>query len=117
MPSEVKRFVQQFKSIRGFFVRPSRRIIGALIIGAILFGPGIYDLARMLAKQRKIDRQLAELSSRKERLTLEQKRLETDSGYVEGLIRSTFKMSQPGEYVIPLSSNSSHRPAKRLASE
>ena len=74
-------------------------------------------MARMMARQRKLDHQLAELASRKESLTQEQKRLETDPGYMEGLIRSTFKMSQPGEYVIPLASNSSSQPSKRIASQ
>ena len=73
-------------------------------------------MARMMARQRKLDRRLAELASRKARLTEEQKRLETDPGYTEGLIRSTFKMSLPGELVVPLSKDASQS-SKRLASQ
>lgn len=92
-------------------------MIAALIVAGALFGPGFYDLARMFIKQRQLDRELAELAMRKEQLVTEQKRLETDPGYMEALIRSTFKMSQPGEYVVPLTSKNSPRTVKRLASQ
>ena len=98
-------------------MRPSRRVIMALVIFGALFGPGIFDLACMMARQHKLDLQLADLASRKEQLTYEQKRLESDPGYMEGLIRSTFKWSRPGELVVPLSSKNSLRNSKRLASE
>ena len=40
-------------------------------------------------------------------LAQEQVRFQLDPTYVEGLIRSTFKFAQPGEYVIPLESRPS----------
>jgi cell division protein FtsB len=53
-------------------------------------------------EQRRLDRQLAALAEERERLQIEQQRLQTDSTYVEGRIRSTFKVARPGEIVIPL---------------
>ena len=108
---------QQLDAIKHFFKRPSRRLITALVIFGALFGPGVFDLACIMAKQHKLDQQLADLASRKEQLASEQKRLESDPGYMEGLIRSTFKWSHPGELVVPLSSKNSLRNSKRLASE
>ncbi|MBI4341491.1 MAG: septum formation initiator family protein [Candidatus Omnitrophica bacterium] len=90
--------------------RPSRRAIGLLLVGAALFGPGLFDWIRMALKQRQLDRQLAQLAARKAQLAEEATRLTSDPGYVEGLIRSTFKMAQPGEYVIPLDEPSSNKP-------
>ena len=73
---------------------------GAGLLGLVLFGPGLYDLLRMSIMRRRLDRQLAALSVEQERLKREQERLQSDPAYVEGLIRSTFKLAQPGEYVI-----------------
>lgn len=117
MQSEVKLFAQRLKAIQHFFTRPSRRLITGLIIGGVLFGPGLYDMIHMMARQRKLDRELAVLASRKASLTEEAKRLETDPGYTEGLIRSTFKMALPGELVVPLASKDSQQSSKRLASQ
>ena len=80
----------------------ARWITGAGLIGTVLFGPGLVDLTRQALMQWRMDRRLAELSAQREQLTHEEERLRTDPGYVEGLIRSTFKVAQPGEYVIPL---------------
>jgi cell division protein FtsB len=109
--------LQRLKTIPKFFTRPSRRAVAGLLVGAALFGPGLYDMARMAVKQRQLDGQLAALAKRKEKLASEEKRLQTDPGYMEGLIRSTFKMSQPGEYVVPLTSRNPQRTVKRLASQ
>ncbi|MBI2105106.1 MAG: septum formation initiator family protein [Candidatus Omnitrophica bacterium] len=85
--------------------RDSRRRRWALwlgLIGAALFGPGLYEWSRLSFRQWQLDRQLAELNKRHEALTLERQRLESDPSYVEGLIRSTFKVAEKGELVIPL---------------
>ncbi len=102
--------------IRAGLAQPSRRALGIALIGLVLFGPGLFDWARMAVKQRQLDRRLAELDARKERLAREQQRLESDPGYVETLIRDTFKMAQPGEYVVPLDSSSAPS-SKRVASQ
>ena len=103
--------------LKTFFMRPSRRAIAGLLVAAALFGPGLYDMARMLVKQRQLDGQLAALATRREKLSTEQKRLETEPGYMEALIRDTFKLSQPGEYVVQLSARNSPRTVKRLVSQ
>ena len=77
------------------------------LVGLALFGPGLVELARLSLMQRRLSRELARLSAEHERLTRERARLEGDPAYVEGLIRSTFKLAKPGEYVIPLEPSSS----------
>ena len=63
---------------------------------------GLVHLARLSLMQRKLDRRLADLSAQHDRLTQEQARLQSDPTYLEGLIRSTFKVAKPGEVVIPI---------------
>ena len=67
---------------------------------AVLFGPGMVEWGRLNWQTRRLDRRLAELDQERARLTETRKRLETDPGYVEGLIRTTFKWAQDGELVI-----------------
>lgn len=100
---------------RELFVAPSRRLIGVVLVGLVWFGPGLCDGVRMSLMQRRLDRRLAALTAERERLAREQERLTSDPGYVEGLIRSTFKMAQPGEYVIQL--EPSPGSARRAASQ
>jgi len=79
-------------------------VLGLGLLSALSFGPGLFDMARLWWVERRLDRRLAELARQQERLAREQKRLETDPVYVEGLIRSTFKVSEPNELVVPLPS-------------
>ena len=104
------------RRLRETLVAPSRRLLGAGLVGLVLFGPGLCDWARMSLMQRRLDRRLAALSAERERLTHEQERLTSDPGYVEGLIRSTFKVAQPGEYVIQLEP-SSPQSTRRVANQ
>jgi len=85
----------------------TRWVVGVSLLGVVLFGPGLIELIRLSFKQRRLDHQLTELSTRREQLAREQERLESDSVYVESLIRTTFKLSKPGEYVIPIDSTTS----------
>ena len=84
-----------------------RWILGVSLLGLLLFGPGLYEIARLSVMQRRLDRQLIALTREHERLAQEQERFHADPTYVEGLIRSTFKMAKPGELVIPLDPQSS----------
>ncbi len=88
--------------------RRMRRTLALGLIGLMVFGPGMVHLARLCLVQRKLDRRLADLSARQDRLKQEQERLQSDPTYLEGLVRSTFKVAKPGEYVIPLD----RRPAR-----
>ena len=72
------------------------------LLGLLVFGPGMVHLARLSLMQRALDRRLAALSARQEQLRQEQARLQSDPTYLEGLIRSTFKVAKPGEVVIPI---------------
>ena len=76
--------------------------VGLSLFGVAVFGSGAYDLARLSLLQRRLDRRMVALSAQQERLTREQERLTSDPTYVEGVIRSTFKVAYPGEIVIPL---------------
>ena len=87
----------------------TRWALGVGAIGLVVFGPGAYQMVRMSLMQRQLDGQLASLSAEHERLVEEQERLHSDPTYVEGLIRTTFKVSQPGEYVIPLKNQSGNQ--------
>ena len=78
------------------------------VLGLVIFGQGMYHLGRLWLMQRTLDRQLAELSDRQDHLKQEQARLQSDPTYLEGLIRSTFKVAKPGEVVIPVE----QRPAR-----
>ncbi len=80
----------------------TRWIIGLAVLTGILTGPAIVELAQLSLRQYQLDRQLEALRREHERLVAQRERLETDSTYVEGLIRSTFKQARRGEYVIPL---------------
>ena len=86
----------------------TRRFLGVGLAGLVLFGPGAVWLIRMEFKQRRLDRQLAELKAKREQLAAEEARLRSDPAYVEGLIRTTFKFAKPGELVIPLEPQPSH---------
>ena len=83
----------------------TRWILGVSVAGLVLFGPGLYEWARLSLMQRRLDRRLAELAAQHEQLEQEHERLQSDATYIEGLIRSTFKLAQPGELVIPLDSD------------
>jgi cell division protein FtsB len=87
-------------------------ILGLSLLGLALFGPGTYHLVQLSLLQRRLDRRLAELAAQHEQLTREHKRLQSDPTYVEGLIRTTFRLAQPGEYVIPLDSSESNGKAR-----
>ena len=87
----------------------TRWLLGIGLVSLVLFGPGTYELIRLSLQQYQLDRRLNALKAEHERLTKEEARLQSDPTYVEGLIRTTFKVAQPGEYVIPLDPHQSTR--------
>ena len=80
----------------------TRWFLGCGLISLAVFGPGAYQLARLSIRQHQLDVRTKALTAEQQRLSGLEGRLRTDPTYVEGLIRTTFKVSQPGEYVIPL---------------
>ena len=70
-------------------------------VGLIVFGPGLLAHLRLGWQRYQLDRSLRNLETTKQQLLDERERLTSDPVYVEGLIRSTFKVAKPGELVIP----------------
>jgi cell division protein FtsB len=89
--------------------RARRWGLGIGLAVTALFGPGLVEWGSLMWRQHQLDRRLAQLSAERERLTQQQQRLEHDPGYVEGVIRTTFKWAQDGELVIPLDEPSNRR--------
>ena len=87
-------------------------LIGILVALALIFGPGFVQLLQMSYRQHLMDRRLRELEATHERLRAQHQRLESDPTYVEGLIRSTFKVAKPGELVVPLNAPDSSDQAR-----
>ncbi|HEX9780073.1 MAG TPA: hypothetical protein VGB20_02540 [bacterium] len=83
---------------------PSRRAFPwvAAFVAALLFGPGLIDVARLSAWQWKLDRRLRALDTEHATLTALSERLRHDDVFIEGEIRSTFKVAKPDELVVPL---------------
>ena len=81
-------------------------LLVVIAVVALLFGPNTYQLIRLYWRERQLDHRLAQLAAEQDRLLKEQQRFVSDPTYVEGLIRSTFKVAQPGEIVIPLDDSS-----------
>ena len=75
-------------------------IVGISALALAAFGPGLVHLAQLSWKQHVMDRRLDELEATHQQLLEEHRRLTTDPVYVEGLIRSTFKVAKSGEFVI-----------------
>ena len=83
-----------------------------LIAVLVVFGPGAIQLAWLSWRQHLLDRKLQTLQTLHENLVKEHDRLTADPVYVEGLIRSTFKVAKPGEVVVPLDSDEKSRKAR-----
>jgi len=79
-----------------------RGLVWGLGAAALLFGPGLYELVRLHVRQRALDRQLAALAGQQAALEEERERFASDPVYVEGLIRTTFKLARKGELVLPI---------------
>ncbi len=80
----------------------TRRFIGAGLLGLLVFGPILFQLLHLTIAQWRVEREQQRLAAERERLLRERERLTSDPVYVEGLIRSTFKLAKPTEYVIPV---------------
>ena len=72
---------------------------GAVLLVAV--GPLLWQLLQLTWTRHAQQRRLQQLKAFHQQLTEERGRLTEDPVYVEGLIRSTFKVAKPGELVIP----------------
>ena len=89
--------------------RQTRLIKMGALIAALVIGPGAAQLAWLSWRQHRLARQQRRLETLYQQLAQEQRRLTHDPVYVEGLIRSTFKVAKPDELVVPLASQESSR--------
>jgi cell division protein FtsB len=71
------------------------------VVAVVVFGPGLVNLLSLSWQERALDRKLRRLQEAHDELAKEHERLKSDAVYVEGLIRSTFKLAKPNELVIP----------------
>ena len=81
----------------------SRRTRLILLAAALLLGPSLAQLAVMQVQDYRLSRELRRRQAVYDSLRAERERLQHDPVYVEGLVRSTFKVAKPGELVVPLS--------------
>jgi cell division protein FtsB len=89
------------------FVRTRRALALGIVAVAALFAPFAVQITSASLEEWRLDRRLAQVSRERKQLIEERRRLNDDPTYVEGLIRSTFKLAKPGEIVIPLPSSAS----------
>lgn len=82
--------------------RQARLIKMGALIAALVIGPGVVQLAWLSWRQHCLTRQQRRLEALYQQLAQEQHRLTHDPVYVEGLVRSTFKVAKPDELVVPL---------------
>ena len=85
-------------------VPPQRRTawLIALALLAAIFGPGTIQWLQMSWQHHTLAARIRALEAEQQVLQAERERLTHDTTYVEGLVRSTFKVAKPGELVVPL---------------
>ena len=84
-------------------------VVGVGVVGLVIFGPGLIAYLHLSWQQHRLDRSLRRMEAAKQHLADERDRLTSDPVYVEGLIRSTFKVAKPGELVVPSDDSSRSR--------
>ena len=88
--------------------KPKLAVVVGVFVILVLFGPGTYELIRLHIMEYQLDRRLAQVSTQQQQLLKEHRRLTSDPTYVEGLIRSTFKVARPDEMVVTRDDSSLH---------
>ena len=78
------------------------KLIAIGVLGVLLFGSGLFNLAVLSFKNRREEAKIKRLEAQYEKLIDERDRLKNDPTYVEDLARSTFKVAKPGEIVVPI---------------
>ena len=79
-----------------------RRWMPWVIGSAVIFGPGAVAQVQAGWWEYQLSKQVRELRVARAELSEERTRLESDPVYVEGLIRTTFKVANPDEVVVIL---------------
>ena len=96
--------------------KPHRRVsrVVAFVVPLLVFGPGMVQWGWLSWRSYRLGRAAQRLQASHDQLTREQQRLTNDPVYLEGLIRSLFKLARPGELVVPLDSSTSQRSRSAL---
>lgn len=76
-------------------------------MAALVFGPGAAQWVWLRRREHVLDQRLRVLEARHAELNAEQQRMASDPVYAEGVIRSTLKLSKPGELVVRVDDSSS----------
>ena len=77
------------------------RFLIALAVAAVV-GPGLWQMAQLAIEQHAMVAKLDHMHTYHHALAREHERLTTDPIFVEGLIRSTFRVAKPNEFVVRL---------------
>ena len=78
------------------------QVVIVAVVAALALGPGAVQQAVIVCKQRKMDHKLIALQRSHEQLLREHSRLMSNPVYVEGLMRSTFKVAKRDEFVVTI---------------
>ncbi len=78
------------------------QVVIVVAVAALALGPGAVQQAVIACKQRKMDHKLAALQRSHEQLLHEHAQLLSNPTYVEGLMRSTFKVAKRDEFVVTI---------------
>ena len=84
--------------------RSARRWVAAAALGALIFLPGVVHLAQLSWRDSRLARRERALKADQAQLLKERDLLQSSPTHVEDLIRSTYKVAQPGELVVPMGS-------------
>ena len=76
------------------------------VIVLLLGGPSLIQWGKLVWLDRRLDHRLQQLAQERERLLIERHRLHSDPTYLEGWRHTIFKVTRPGEYIIPLNQTS-----------
>ena len=82
--------------------RRARLIVALTAAVALVAGPGLWQGAWMSWREHALATKQRRVEALYRSLQAERQRLSSDPVYVEGLIRSTFKVAKPDEIVLPL---------------
>jgi len=77
-------------------------LIGLVVGGLLLVGPGLVVLLQMAWHERRLAREHRALERTHHALAQEYERLSSDPVYLERVVRATFKVARPNEVVVPL---------------
>lgn len=79
-----------------------RRYLWLLMLCAVVFLPDAWHAWQLRNTRVEVDQRLESMDSEFKKYQEQKHRLLSDETYIEGLVRSTFKLARPDEVVIPI---------------